>query len=282
MNEQCSRNEYARKTAQQPAKVQPAVLPGFWKDLELKGKNFAENKLDKMVSDYMDDKTEGNGNAAMKYASQLLSELADTLKEGFQLHTPLKCVMTARCAYSVAEYIEGWMFYQPGHRLTQSCVQALFNIDKLLDEMNLVREGKLSKPRVDKWYVYLNVLEESMEPEILKACVDIICGFDDELENAVLKELQKRLDDAACRMIERCNQTSSSDEQDALLRRAALAVVYSQQKFDNGRPKWKISFSNKLVKELKKLEERENQSVYEPFVDCVNGLINSVLSGRSR
>lgn len=271
LNEQRSREEQTRRTTQSVQR--PDTLNRFLSDLHLAAKDIPAHELDKKTNEYIKAVARGSGCAPLDYAARLLGEIAATLRDRSRQLPPMACVVIARCAYSVADSVIGEMFADPAGLSAQNCAAALAETDALLDNLNHPAAGAVSRQRRDKWYVWLEVLQDRPEKARMRACVKAVCALHADNVNGALETMQRTLEEAACIMIEKCAVQSARAARNILLRRAALAEVYVQIRFNrNGQPAWdqNLRFGGRLLNALDRI------GMAEQFERYVNQLIDEI------
>lgn len=259
LGEQRSLAEGVRRSAQ-PEAVRPArkpaarqaaapsntdVLNRFLKDLHLhvKDADIPAHELDRMVGEHVNAVARGNGNtdwAFLNYAEQLLQAIASTLRDRRDSLNPKVYVLLAKCAYSIADCAMGLMFRNPADRRTRACANALKTIDKQVERADSPANAHVSQQRRDKWYVYISVLNYEDEPSRMRSCVNVIRSIRDNNVNSALEQMRRTLDECAGDMIEVCaEKPPRSSDRGELFKRAVLATVYAQMKFNGyGQAVW--------------------------------------------
>lgn len=274
----------ASRTVQQPSAnpVQPSTksvaaqdeaLSRFMKALRLTAGEISPVELEKRVSEQLIAVARGRGGtegAYLEYAGQLLREIARALRDR---KYPLYAVV-ARCAYIIAESASSPMFRNPADSRTRNCREALNAIDELLESSDNPARRYVGRSLRDRWFIYLGVLGGEDGKADMQKCVRVIRSIRENNVNNALEHMQKKLGELAGIMLEACaEKPSRSSERGQLMRRATLAMLYAEVKFNAaGQPYWSanILLGRRLTRALGQLRMEDQ------FMRDLDGLIDEI------
>lgn len=260
-------------TANPAVPAQDDVLNRFMKALRLTAGEISPVELERRVSEQLIAVARGWGGtegAYLEYAGQLLKEIARALRDR---RYPQYAVI-ARCAYIIAECASSPMFRNPADSRTGGCREALDAIDELLESSDNPARRSVGRPLRDRWFVYLGVLGCEDGKADMQQCVRVIRSIRENNVNNALEHMQKKLGELASIMVEACvEKPSRSSERGQLMRRAALAMLYAEVKFNAaGHPFWStnILLGRRLTRALSQLRMEDQ------FMRELDGLIDEI------